>query len=62
MTNMANTDLVKIPGMAEIPGVSKSFDLAALQKEGVTLAVASNKYQAATERLVGIYFPEVDFA
>lgn len=35
--------------------------LAALQNEGVLLAVASNKYQAATEKLVSYYFPDIRF-
>ncbi len=33
-----------------------------LQDMGVLLAVASNKYQQATERLVAHYFPEIHFA
>lgn len=32
-----------------------------LQDEGVQIAVASNKYQQATEKLVTYYFPEVNF-
>ena len=36
--------------------------LADLQKKGVQLAVASNKYQAATENLVKKYFPDIKFA
>lgn len=36
--------------------------LRALQERGVRLAVASNKYQAATEKLVGRFFPEIRFA
>lgn len=36
--------------------------LADLQTMGVQLAVASNKYQAATEGLVKKYFPEIKFA
>ncbi|MBQ5705567.1 MAG: HAD family hydrolase, partial [Bacteroidaceae bacterium] len=35
--------------------------LAELQAKGVQLAVASNKYQAATENLVKKYFPEINF-
>ena len=35
--------------------------LADLQAKGVQLAVASNKYQAATENLVKKYFPEINF-
>ncbi len=35
--------------------------LARLQQHGVKMAVASNKYQAATERLVRHFFPEIDF-
>ena len=36
--------------------------LADLQKKGAQLAVASNKYQAATENLVKKYFPDIKFA
>ncbi len=35
--------------------------LAALQAKNILLAVASNKYQAATEKLVAYYFPEIHF-
>ncbi len=35
--------------------------LATLQSKGIKLAVASNKYQAATEKLVAHYFPEITF-
>lgn len=40
-------------GMAEL--------LSSLQKRGIKLAVASNKYQSATERLVKYFFPEIHF-
>lgn len=33
-----------------------------LQGRGIQLAVASNKYQAATEKLVAHYFPSIHFA
>lgn len=36
--------------------------LAALQARGVKLAVASNKYQAATAQLIAHFFPSVSFA
>lgn len=36
--------------------------LADLQEKGARLAVASNKYQAATEDLVKKYFPDIKFA
>ncbi len=36
--------------------------LEALQTRGVKLAVASNKYQAATERLIQHFFPHISFA
>ena len=36
--------------------------LEALQTHGVKLAVASNKYQAATERLIMHFFPQITFA
>lgn len=42
------------PGMPEL--------LERLQEQGVRLAVASNKYQAAATRLVAHYFPGIRFA
>lgn len=36
--------------------------LTTLQKRGVKLAVASNKYQRATERLIKHFFPQITFA
>lgn len=36
--------------------------LSALCRENYMLAVASNKYHAATEKLVGQYFPDIPFA
>lgn len=41
------------------PGVSTL--LSYLQSKSIQLAVASNKYQAATEKLVAHYFPEIHF-
>ena len=41
------------PGMVEL--------LYTLQRLGVKLAVASNKYQQATEMLISTFFPEIDF-
>ena len=35
--------------------------VAALQAEGYKLAVASNKFQAGTEKLIGKFFPDIDF-
>ena len=35
--------------------------LSYLQSAGIQIAVASNKYQAATEKLVAHYFPEIRF-
>ena len=35
--------------------------LSYLQDAGVQIAVASNKYQAATQKLVDHYFPEIHF-
>lgn len=49
-----NADLsLPYPG---IPGL-----LSALQQKGLQIAVASNKYQAATQKLVAHYFPEIRF-
>lgn len=36
--------------------------LESLDKRGILLAVASNKYQAATEKLVAHFFPQIHFA
>lgn len=53
--NEHNADLSKpYPGVADM--------LLRLQGRGLLLAVASNKYQAATEKLVAHYFPHVRFA
>ena len=49
-----NADLsVPYPGIVAL--------LEALQAKGVRIAVASNKYQEATEKLVKHYFPMIDF-
>lgn len=49
-----NADLSRpYPGMTEL--------LATLQQKGVMIAVASNKYQAATRKLVAHYFPDIHF-
>lgn len=49
-----NADLTTIyPGIAEL--------LNTLQDKGVQLAVASNKYQSATEKLMQHYFPDIRF-
>ncbi|MEI7503057.1 MAG: HAD family hydrolase [Paludibacter sp.] len=44
---------VPYPGIPEV--------LLQLQKAGFQLAVASNKYQQATEKLVKYFFPEIEF-
>lgn len=50
-----NTDCsAPYPGIPEV--------LQQLQQAGILLAVASNKYQAATVKLIQFYFPEVRFA
>lgn len=50
-----NTDYtVPYPGIPEL--------LAQLQAGGCRLAVASNKYQRATEKLIACYFPSIRFA
>lgn len=41
------------------PGIPKL--LQSLQSKGIRIAVASNKYQAATEKLIAHYFPEIRF-
>lgn len=42
------------------PGIPEL--VAELDRRGVRLAVASNKFQAGTEKLVGRFFPDVEFA
>ena len=44
---------------APYPGVVKLLET--LQEQGLQLAVASNKYQVATEKLVKHYFPQINF-
>ncbi len=52
--NMHNADLsAPYPGIVEL--------LTSLQAAGVKLAVASNKYQVATEKLIAHYFPAIRF-
>ncbi len=52
--NEHNTDYTTpYEGMPEL--------LKSLQERGVKLAVASNKYQAATTKLVKYYYPDIDF-
>lgn len=41
------------------PGIPEVLE--ALQNRGIKLAVASNKYQSATERLIAHYFPTLRF-
>lgn len=49
-----NADLSRpYPGIPEL--------LHELQKQGVKIGVASNKYQTATRKLVARYFPEISF-
>lgn len=49
-----NTECTKpYAGMPEL--------LATLQEQDVMMAVASNKYQAATERIIGHFFPDIEF-
>lgn len=53
--NEHNTDASRpYPGIPEL--------LTSLQQRGIRMAVASNKYQAATEKLIAHFFPEVSFA
>lgn len=50
-----NTDLSRpYPGIPEL--------LERLQRDGIMLAVASNKYQRATAKLIAHYFPNIRFA
>ena len=52
--DLHNTDLTKpYEGIEEL--------LATLQKHGMKLAVASNKYQAATSKLINKYFRNINF-
>lgn len=41
------------------PGIPELLD--SLQERGIKLAVASNKYQSATEKLIAHYFPNIHF-
>ena len=41
------------------PGIPEL--LSALQSKGIQIAVASNKYQTATQKLIAHYFPEIHF-
>ena len=52
---MRSIDLKTVP-YAGIPEL-----LAALQQQGIRLAVASNKFQAGTEKLIRSFFPDIHF-
>ena len=53
--NAHNTDLSRpYPGVVEL--------LEALQTEGILLAVASNKYQEATAKIIGELYPSIRFS
>lgn len=41
------------------PGIPELLQF--LQSAGIQIAVASNKYQAATQKLIAHYFPEINF-
>lgn len=52
--NIHNADLSRpYPGITEV--------LEQLQAKGIQLAVASNKYQEATHKLITQYFPQINF-
>lgn len=53
-------DLHNADGSRPYPGIREL--LRHLQRQGVLLAVASNKYQSATTKLVAHYFPDIRFA
>lgn len=55
----AHYDLHNADLSTPYPGVA--YMLHHLQCKGVKLAVASNKYQTATEKLVAHYFPQIHF-
>lgn len=53
--DMHCTDLTKpYPGIPEL--------LSKLRSHGIDLAVTSNKYQRAVEKVIGHYFPDIEFA
>lgn len=52
--DLHNADLsIPYPGIPDL--------LKELQNKGIQLAVASNKYQSATRKLIGHYFPDISF-
>ena len=52
--NQHNADLSRpYPGIKEL--------LSSLQQKGIQIAVASNKYQEATRKLIAQFFPEIEF-
>lgn len=56
---LAHYDVHNADDSSPYPGTSAL--LHQLQAAGIQLAVASNKYQSATEKLVAHYFPEIRF-
>lgn len=56
---LAHYDVHNADNSRPYEGISEL--LLALQEKGVQIAVASNKYQAATSKLVGYFFPNIHF-
>lgn len=56
---LAHYDVHNADNSRPYEGISEL--LLALQGKGVQIAVASNKYQAATTKLVGYFFPNIHF-
>lgn len=52
-------DIHNADASSPYPGIPEV--LSHLQKKGIQIAVASNKYQSATQKLVAHYFPEIHF-
>lgn len=52
-------DIHNVDDSSPYPGIPEL--LSDLQNHGIQLAVASNKYQAATQKLIGHYFPSIRF-
>lgn len=55
----AHYDAHNIDSTSVYPGISALLET--LQSRGIKLAVASNKYQSATEKLIKHYFPQISF-
>ena len=58
---ICDIDNTLVPHDVAVPDDEAIAFLKSIQDAGIQIAVASNKYQAATQKLIDHYFPEIHF-